>query len=76
MAASVETKSFFVPNIGCDGCVRTIVSELSAQDGVVKVEGDVASKRVTIQWHTPMTWDSIVGTLEKIEYSPAEPLLP
>lgn len=76
MAANVETKSFFVPNIGCDGCVRTIVNELSAKEGIITVAGDVAGKRVTVQWQAPMTWDGIVGTLEEIDYSPAEPLLP
>lgn len=72
----METRSFTVPNIGCDGCVRTIVNELSQKDGVVKVDGDVESKRVTVQWQAPMTWDNIVETLEEIDYSPAEPMLP
>lgn len=72
----METRSFTVPNIGCDGCVRTIVNSLTSQDGVVKVDGDVASKRVTVQWQSPMTWDVIVHTLEEIDYSPAETLMP
>lgn len=72
----METRTFTVPNIGCDGCVRTIVNELSQKAGVVTVDGDVDSKRVTVQWQAPMTWDNIVETLEEIDYSPAEPLMP
>jgi copper chaperone CopZ len=73
---TTETRSFVVPNIGCDGCVRTIVSELSAQEGVITVQGDTATKRVTVQWQAPMTWDNIVDRLTAIDYSPAEPLMP
>lgn len=72
----MESKTFVVPNIGCDGCVRTIVNELSTQPGVKSVEGDVASKRVTVEWQEPMTWDGIVQVLEEIDYSPAETLAP
>ncbi|MBL8132937.1 MAG: heavy-metal-associated domain-containing protein [Anaerolineae bacterium] len=72
----MESKTFTVPNIGCDGCVRTIVGELSGKSGVLKVEGDSATKRVTVQWQSPMTWDGIVQTLEAIDYSPAQPLMP
>jgi len=72
----MEIKTFTVPNIGCDNCVRTIINELSQKQGVVNVEGDVETKRVTVKWDTPMTWDGIVETLEEIDYSPAQTLTP
>lgn len=72
----MEHRSFTVPNIGCDNCVRTIVNELSQKQGVLKVEGDVDTKRVSVDWETPMTWDMIVETLDEIEYSPAQTLMP
>ncbi|HVU13257.1 MAG TPA: heavy metal-associated domain-containing protein [Phototrophicaceae bacterium] len=72
----MEHRSFTVPNIGCDNCVKTIVNELSQQQGVRKVEGDVETKRVTVDWEAPMTWDVIVKTLEAIDYSPAQTLMP
>jgi copper chaperone CopZ len=72
----MEHRTFTVPNIGCDGCVRTIVNELSQQPGVLKVEGDVQTKVVSVDWEAPMTWDAIVHTLEEIDYSPAQPLMP
>jgi copper chaperone CopZ len=72
----MESKTFTVPNIGCDNCVRTIVTELSQQKGVLNVDGDVETKRVTVKWESPMTWDAIVTTLEEIDYSPAQTLMP
>ncbi|MBZ0282190.1 MAG: cation transporter, partial [Anaerolineae bacterium] len=30
----MESKTFQVPNIGCDGCVRTIKTEVSQISGV------------------------------------------
>lgn len=66
----MQSKTFIVPNIGCDGCVRTIVNELRDQPGVAKVSGDVASKTVSIEWDTPMTWDQIAHALVEIDYAP------
>lgn len=63
-------KTVRVPNIGCDGCVRTIVSELRAQPGVRSVQGDVASKTITVEWDDPLTWDQIASVLAAIDYPP------
>ncbi len=66
----MEQKTFTVPNIGCNGCVNTIKNEVSALEGVQRVEGVVASKVVTVEWTTPATWDQIKAKLEEIEYAP------
>lgn len=71
-----STKTFKVPNIGCDGCVRTITQELSGQPGVSKVVGDVDSKLVTVEWDQPMTWEQITAVLKQIDYAPETPLMP
>lgn len=68
----MESRTFHVPNIGCDGCVRTIKSEVGEIVGVQRVEGDVATKIVTVQWDAPATWKQIVDVLTEIEYPPAE----
>jgi copper chaperone CopZ len=68
----VANKTFTVPNIGCDGCVRTIKNELSQIAGVQKVDGVVATKTVTIEWIDPANWQQIVKTLNEIDYAPAE----
>jgi copper chaperone CopZ len=49
----VERKTFQVPNIGCDGCVRTIKTEVSQISGVKQVDGVVDTKTVTVEWDTP-----------------------
>ena len=68
----MQSKTFQVPNIGCDGCVKTIKTELSELAGVKKVEGVVASQSVTVEWDTPASWSQIVKTLTEIDYAPAE----
>ncbi|MCA0455921.1 MAG: heavy-metal-associated domain-containing protein [Chloroflexi bacterium] len=67
----MESKTFQVPNIGCDGCVKTIKNEVSQITGVKKVDGVVDSKTVTVEWDTPATWQQIESTLKEIEYPPA-----
>ena len=67
----MESKTFQVPNIGCDGCVKTIKNELSTIKGVQQVEGAVDTQTVTVSWQAPATWEQIVNTLEEIEYAPA-----
>jgi copper chaperone CopZ len=62
---TMQSKTFQVPNIGCDGCVRAIQNELSALQGVTRVE-----------WDTPATWDNIEAKLIEIDYAPATPLMP
>jgi copper chaperone CopZ len=68
----METKTFQVPNIGCDGCVRTIANEVKVLKGVKQVEGDVDTKTVTVNWESPATWDEIRATLTEIDYPPAQ----
>lgn len=68
----MESKTFQVPNIGCDGCVRTIKSEVSELAGVSTVEADKDTKQVTIQWQSPASWDEIKSKLVEIDYAPAE----
>jgi len=68
----MQTKTFQVPAIGCNGCVRTIESELGQMAGVVQVKGEVASKQVTIAYDAPATWEAIVAKLTELEYAPAD----
>lgn len=68
----MEKKTFVVPNIGCDGCVKAIQNELNDLDGVQEVEGVVDTKTVTVEYDAPDTWETIVATLKKIDYAPAE----
>lgn len=68
----MSSKTFEVPNIGCDGCVRTIKNELGHIAGVSKVDGVVDTRMVTVEWDDPANWEKIVETLTEIDYAPAQ----
>lgn len=67
----MTTKTVVVPGISCSHCTHTIESELAEVKGVQSVKADLASKKVTIAFDAPATWDQIVETLEEINYPPA-----
>ncbi|MEQ8671962.1 MAG: heavy-metal-associated domain-containing protein [Aggregatilineales bacterium] len=67
----MESKTFSVPNIGCDGCVRTVQNEVSEVSGVKTVVANL-DKQVVVEWDTPATWDAIKAKLVEIDYAPAE----
>jgi len=67
----MTTKTFVVPNISCGHCTHTIESELSEVAGVQSVKADQATKQVTVAFDEPATWDTIMATLEEINYPPA-----
>lgn len=66
----MQTKTFKVPNVGCNGCVNTIKNEVSELSGVKSVSGEVDSKMVTVEWDTPASWEQINATLVEIDYAP------
>jgi len=68
----METKTLEIPNISCGHCVMSIKKEISEMEGVTKVEGDPASKSVTLEWDAPATLDKIKETLKEINYPVAE----
>lgn len=68
----MEKKTFEVPNIGCDGCVRAIQGELSEINGVESVVGVVETRMVTVEYTEPANWEKIVAVLTEIEYPPAQ----
>ncbi|NWG18374.1 MAG: heavy-metal-associated domain-containing protein [Chloroflexi bacterium] len=68
----MDRKTFEVPNIGCDNCVRTIKNELGSIAGVKQVEGVTATRMITVEWDDPANWQQIVAALKEIDYAPAE----
>lgn len=68
----MNTKTFRVPNIGCDGCIRTIQNELRELPGVAAVHADLATKAVTVAWDEPTRWEAIREKLVEIGYPPEE----
>lgn len=68
----IMTKTFVVPNISCDHCVRSIKNELAEVSGVSMVNADAATKAVTVEWADPATWEQIKTALTEIDYPPQE----
>ena len=68
----METKTFVVPNISCEHCVRSIKNELAEVAGVQSVEANENTKVVQVTWTAPATWDQIKATLAEIDYPPQE----
>lgn len=64
----MQSKTFKVPNIGCNGCVASIKNEVSELSGVQIVSGDVDSQMVTVEWDTPASWEQIEAILVEIDY--------
>lgn len=66
----MQSKTFKVPNVGCDGCVNTIKNEVSELTGVQSVSGEVDTKLITVEWDSPASWEQIESTLVEIDYAP------
>lgn len=64
----MEKQTFSIPNISCGHCVMSIQNELSEIEGIKAVEGDPASKTITVEWETPATLEDIRATLKNINY--------
>ena len=68
----MDTKTFKVPNMTCNGCVNTVRSEIEQLNGVVHVDVNKPAQLVTVEWNTPASWDLIAQSLTEIEYAPEE----
>lgn len=66
----MNEKTFTVPNISCGHCVHSIKMEVGEIAGVQRVEADQESKRVTVVWDEPASWNQIRDTLVEINYPP------
>jgi copper chaperone len=66
----MTTKTFTVPNISCGHCTHTIEMEVGDLAGVKSVKAEQATKRVTIEWDEPASWEEIQKLLQEINYPP------
>jgi copper chaperone len=63
-------RTVHIPNISCEHCVKTIISELSDLDSVQKVDASLEKKEAKIVYTTEDKWDEIVALLHEINYPP------
>ncbi|MFQ5398317.1 MAG: heavy-metal-associated domain-containing protein [Anaerolineae bacterium] len=64
------TKTFTVPNISCGHCTHTIEMEVGELAGVKRVTAAQDTKRVTVEWEDPASWEKIAALLQEINYPP------
>jgi copper chaperone len=64
----MEEKTVYIPSISCGHCVMTIKREVGKLEGVEAVEGDEKTKKVTVKWRNPTTWEKISATLKEAGY--------
>jgi copper chaperone CopZ len=63
-------KTVNIPDISCGHCLATVQREAGEVAGVTSVEGDAASKDVTIKWDAPAEWAQIEAVLKDAGYPP------
>jgi copper chaperone CopZ len=68
----METKTFKVLNMSCNGCVSTVRGEIEQIAGVVTVDINKPDQLVTVAWNTPASWPTIEKALVEIDYAPSE----
>lgn len=64
----MQTITFNVPAMHCDHCTHTVSMELSDLDGVSKVDADLNSKKVTVEFDEPANEQALRDTLAEINY--------
>jgi copper chaperone CopZ len=67
-----QQKTFVVPNIGCEGCVRSVKNAIEEVSGAQFVTGNQFTKQITVSWAAPASWDQIKAALVEIEYPPQD----
>ncbi|MBE2270181.1 MAG: heavy-metal-associated domain-containing protein [Anaerolinea sp.] len=68
----MESKTFKVLNMTCNGCVSTVRSEIEQIEGAEVVDINKAAQLVTVNWQPPASWELIERRLSDIEYAPSE----
>jgi copper chaperone len=68
----MQSVSYTIPNISCKHCTHTIAMELSEIKGVAKVDADIQTHLVRVDFDAPATEQQIKKTLAQINYPAAE----
>ena len=64
----MNTVTFNVPAMHCNHCTHTVSMELSDLEGVSKVDADLNTKVVTVEYDAPATEQELRDTLAEINY--------
>lgn len=64
----MDQKTFHIPKISCGHCTRTIENELGELKGIESVVSNIAEKTITVKFQAPITEQTILSTLQEINY--------
>jgi len=67
----VTEKTYTVPEISCEHCVRAITNELASVPGVEVVNIDIPTKVVTLRHSDEVTDEQIIATIAEAGYEVA-----
>lgn len=68
------TERFIVPGISCQHCVNAVTREVSALEGVQKVNVSLADKTVTVEHGEQVTADALVAAINEAGYDEVQRL--
>ena len=60
--------TYTVTGMTCDHCVRSVRDEVAKIDGVIAVDVDLATGRLTIQSGTPLDDDAVPAAFDEAGY--------
>jgi copper chaperone len=61
-------KTFKVPDVSCEHCVKAIKDELTKIDGVDTIDVDIPSKLVTVRHDERVTDEQLIAGLDEAGY--------
>jgi len=61
-------KTYNIPSISCEHCVKTIEFEINEVPGVLEVKADAETKTAEITYKEPATEELIIRALAEINY--------
>lgn len=70
----MAVEQFRVPGVSCQHCVHAVTQEVSAIDGVQRVQVDLDSKTVTVDHGAQVTTAAIVAAIQEAGYDEVAPV--
>ncbi|MEI7642925.1 MAG: cation transporter [Chloroflexales bacterium] len=67
-------EKFLVPAVSCQHCVNAVNKEVRALSGVQKVEVDLATKIVTVEYGDQVAPAAIIAAIQEAGYAEVSPV--
>lgn len=64
----MNKETFTIPNISCSHCVNAVKNELLEHKDIVAVEGDAATKTISVEFDDSLSVEAVKTILAEINY--------